>query len=191
MAAGYCHHRRSLQLMQTDAPGNWTLKWPTHAAWLDSLLKVYPDARFVVTHRDPVKPIGSTCSAIRHVLPFNNDGFDPNYIGYETSTLIARMAERMMRVRDANPQVPFYDLHYKTWIADPIRAIRDIYEFLGEELTAPVEARMRQEIDEQNASRKIHGPHTYSLADYGLSREGLNPMFQEYVDRFGIAAEPD
>jgi hypothetical protein len=174
MEAGYRHHRRSLQLMQTDA-----------------LLKVYPDARFVVTHRDPVKPIGSVCSAVRHAQAFHNDGIDPNYIGYETSTLVARMAENMMRTRDANPQVPFHDLHFKTLVADPIRAIRGIYEFLGEELSGSVEARMCQEIDEQIASRKVHGPHVYGLADYGLSREGLKPMFRQYVDRFGIAEETE
>ncbi|MEJ7933925.1 sulfotransferase [Sphingobium sp. AN558] len=191
MEAAYRHHRRSLQLMQTNAPGNWTLKWPTHAAWTDALLKVYPDARFVVTHRDPVKPIGSTCSAVRHAQAFNNDGIDPNYIGYETSTLVARMAENMMRTRDANPHVPFHDLHYKALVADPIRAIRSIYDFLGEHLSPAVEARMQQEVDEQNASRKVHGPHVYNLCDYGLSRVGMNTMFREYVDRFGIAREAD
>jgi hypothetical protein len=50
---------------------------------------------------------------------------------------------------------------------------------------------MCQEIDEQIASRKVHGPHVYGLADYGLSREGLKPMFRQYVDRFGIAEETE
>jgi hypothetical protein len=191
MEAAYRHHRRSLQLMQSAAPGRWTLKWPIHAAWTEALLRVYPDARFVVTHRDPIKPVASVCSAVRHALSSGNDGFDSNYIGYETSTLIGECAKGMMRARDAHPEVPFHDLHYKAFVADPIRAIHGIYEFLGEELSAPVERRMCEELETHNAVRKIHGPHTYSLSDYGLSREELRPMFKEYVDRFSISPELD
>ena len=54
--------RRFLQLLQADAPGTWNLKMPSHALWLETLVKTYPDARLVWTHRDPFTATGSLCS---------------------------------------------------------------------------------------------------------------------------------
>src|SRR5262245_21776391 len=50
----YAYERRTLQLLQWGAPSNpWRLKCPSHLLWLDHLDGAFPDARFVMTHRDP------------------------------------------------------------------------------------------------------------------------------------------
>ena len=40
------------------------LKAPSHMAVLDVLLQEYPDARVIMTHRDPLKSMGSTASIL-------------------------------------------------------------------------------------------------------------------------------
>ena len=54
MTSAYEYHKRFLQLLQADAPGTWNLKMPSHGLWLQTLLKVYPDARLIWTrvHRE-------------------------------------------------------------------------------------------------------------------------------------------
>jgi hypothetical protein len=61
-AQGYRFHRRLLRLLQWRAPGRWMLKGPAHLATLPALFAEYPDARVVVTHRDPLKVIPSLVS---------------------------------------------------------------------------------------------------------------------------------
>src|SRR4030095_13131930 len=54
MTSTYTYHKRFLQLLQADAPGIWNLKMPSHGLWIPTLLEIYPDARLVWTHRDPL-----------------------------------------------------------------------------------------------------------------------------------------
>src|SRR5690606_11881083 len=65
MTPTYEYHRRVLQVLQSELPGPWTLKMPSHALHIRWLLKVYPDARLIWTHRDPLKALGSLCSLVR------------------------------------------------------------------------------------------------------------------------------
>ena len=76
------YHKRLLQLLQSAAPGRWTLKNPWHPLFLDALTTVYPDAQLVMTHRDPVEVVGSACSLIRHVRPMFSDHVDLERIAW-------------------------------------------------------------------------------------------------------------
>ena len=50
----YRWHEKVLQLLQSGGVrGRWQLKSPQHALALEALVAQYPDARFIVTHRDP------------------------------------------------------------------------------------------------------------------------------------------
>ena len=58
----YEHHKLVYTLLQSRHPGRWVLKTPHHALAVDAIAAVYPDARFVWTHRDPATCIASTAS---------------------------------------------------------------------------------------------------------------------------------
>ena len=63
MVPAYRMHKRMLQLLQgAAAPTPWALKSPVHATRLAALFAVYPDARVIYTHRDPVKTVPSVAS---------------------------------------------------------------------------------------------------------------------------------
>src|SRR5208282_384506 len=60
----YRRHRRNLQLIGLPEAGRrWVLKNPSHLFALDALLRVYPDALVIQTHRDPgtARPSSMTC----------------------------------------------------------------------------------------------------------------------------------
>ncbi len=63
-ASAYEYHKQFLQVLQSEAPGTWNLKLPSHALNVPTLLETYPDARLVWTHRDPLTAVGSLCSLI-------------------------------------------------------------------------------------------------------------------------------
>lgn len=192
MDAAYRHQKRAMQVMQSEAPGKWTLKLPNHAMAIDSILRIFPDARIVVTHRDPVKSTGSSCdSEYFFVAQGNNDTLDRTAIGRQTARLLSTEMRRIMNLRDRRPDLEpqFYDFHFRRFVADPITEVRCIYAFLGDDLTPEVESRMRGELATAEAIRKEVGQHHYDLADYGLSRESLMPLFADYVARYGIEPE--
>ena len=53
----YEFHKRFVQVLQAGQPTQWIFKSPMHLSRLPALLAVYPDARILRTHRDPVKTI--------------------------------------------------------------------------------------------------------------------------------------
>ncbi len=80
------YHKRMLQVLQANAPGQWTLKNPWHPLYLDALTTVFPDAQLVMTHRDPADVVGSVCSLIKDVRPIYSDDVDLKGIGETSST---------------------------------------------------------------------------------------------------------
>ncbi|MBK7251109.1 MAG: sulfotransferase [Gammaproteobacteria bacterium] len=60
LLTGYRYHRRVLKLLQWHCPPRrWSLRTPEHLFAMDVIDEVYPDAQFVMTHRDPVKALPS------------------------------------------------------------------------------------------------------------------------------------
>ena len=63
MTASYQWHHQFLQHLQVDyMERRWVLKTPPHLAYLNALIKQYPDAAIVQTHRAPMEVLGSISS---------------------------------------------------------------------------------------------------------------------------------
>lgn len=189
MTSAYEYHRKFLQLLQADAPGTWNLKMPSHALFLDTLLAIYPDARLVWTHRDPFTATGSFAS----LLSLAHMGFtgkvDPEYMGRNYSWQAAEHATRIMDWQDRNPDQAhrIIDVHYGDLMREPLAAMKKLYAAFGDEFTAEAEAGMQAWIDD-NPQDKF-GRHEYKLAQFGLSKEKLEPIFERYLSRHNVERE--
>ena len=65
LAPAYRFHRAMLQHLQSRyRRERWVLKAPSHLPALATLFAVYPDARVVLTHRDPLKILPSVASIL-------------------------------------------------------------------------------------------------------------------------------
>lgn len=180
----YEAHKRTLQHLQHRYPGQWVLKYPKHSFTLDALLAVYPDARFIWTHRDPLSVIPSDISLIetlRKVTP----GYDSKLLGRAWAVFEEIGMRRGMDMRDnlvASENV--FDIHYKDVMKDPVTAIARAYRHFGLELSERSGQRIRSFLA-ANAKDK-HGAHDYSAEQFGLSDAFLRTLFKDYTDRFGI-----
>ncbi len=187
MTSAYQYHKRFLQLLQADAPGIWNLKMPSHALWLETLLKVYPDARLVWTHRDPFTAMGSFCS----IISLGHMGFtgtvDKEWIAENCSYQAFEHANRIMDARDRLGEERIIDVHYAEMVTDPIGAMRKLYRALGDEFTPQAEAAMQQWLDDNPQSK--FGKHEYNLEQYGLSVDKLQDGFERYLSRYEVARE--
>ena len=134
----YRFHRRFLQHLQHQAPGGrWVVKCPDHLFALDAIRAVYPDARLVFVHRDPVKVLLSVAK-LTEVLrrPFTRR-LDPREIGRQESARWLEGTQRMMAVGDdAGLPEPVHHVHHAALVADPVGTVAALYRHFGLALRA-------------------------------------------------------
>ena len=185
----YEFHRRFLQHLQWRTPGKrWVLKAPSHLVALDALLKVYPDAGIILTHRDPLKVLPS-CASFTEVLRRGfSDQVDKVSMAQEVRQRWEEGAGLAVKYRQrADLQKQFFDVRYTDLVREPLAMVRLIYEHFDLELT-PAAASAMQEFLLANPKNK-GGVHRYSLEEFHLARDAERRRFQFYVDYFGLEAE--
>ena len=182
----YRFHRRFLQHLDAQLPGRrWILKSPDHLFALDDIRKIYPDARLVFVHRDPVRVLASVAK-LTEVLrrPFARS-VDRVEIGRQVSASWMDGARRMSGLASNGDSA--LHLHYRQIISHPIDAVRAVYRHCGLVLTEEAERRMRSWL---GARVNVGRPwRDYQLADFGLDPHLLRERFAGYTDTFGIEIE--
>ena len=182
----YRFHRRFLQHLDAQLPGRrWILKSPDHVFALDDLRRIYPDARLVFIHRDPVRVLASV-ARLTEVLrrPFARS-IDRVEIGREVSTSWMDGAERMSDLSSSGGSV--LHLSYRHIVSSPLDAVRAVYRHCDLVLSAETEERMRRWL--LTAANVRRPPRDYKLAEFGLDAHLLRERFRPYTDRFGIETE--
>ncbi len=85
------------KLLQWRCPPNrWYLKTPCHTYDIEPLLKVFPDANFVWTHREPQRAISSVCSLIYQFRRAFVNNPNPVYLGHEHRAYWLKALRRTM-----------------------------------------------------------------------------------------------
>jgi Sulfotransferase family len=189
MSSTYEYQKRYLQVLQSTAPGTWSLKMPSHSVHIEALLEVFPDARLIWAHRDPFKATGSLSNMwkLPKGLVLNPDAIDLKAMGRNAMEQMQYHVERPLRARDRIGDDRFFHMYYHEMMRDPLNVMRRIYDWAGDPLTADVEAGMQQWLAEH--PQGLMGVNSYNLEQYGLTVEELAPMFAEYLDAFEIELE--
>lgn len=184
MEPAYRYYRTQLQLLSYRTPGRpLILKWPGHLLNLDALLKVFPDACVVQTHRSLLSVAPSSCSYSATLMRLSSDRVSAQEIGQRWLSDSADIVERSLAARARLGEERFYDVRYAELVADPLAAVRGIAARFGLSGGDAVEEAVRSHT--QN-----HGPgrHRYSLDQFGLRRELIEERFRAYHERFGLAS---
>ncbi len=136
-------HKRMLQALQHHAGGRWTLKNPWHPLFLNELTQVYPDARLVMTHRDPAEVVGSCCSLIKYVRAIYSDDVDLKGIGESFIDTFETMIARAGAFKAKHGAGAIHDVQYADTMRDPLGVVRGIYERFDIDFTPQIEAAMQ------------------------------------------------
>lgn len=185
MEPTYRYERRVLKLLQWRTPEKvWRLKSPTHTMFLDAYERVFPDARFVQTHRDIAKVLPSVCDLYLTMLQVGSPAVDPGYVGELNVEQWGIALDRVLAFRrDPARDAKFFDIGFNTFQADPVAEIRRLYGWLGDELDDASVTRMLAWRDANPKDK--HGRHEYDGATFGLADELFATRFGAYRDRFG------
>jgi hypothetical protein len=191
MTSSYRFHRLFLQHMQSGHRAErWVLKSPGHLGPFEALFAVYPDARIIQTHRDPIRIVPSVASLEYSMRQIATDDLDPHEQGRQALTLWSKMLEQAMQYRAGHPEreSQFIDLHMREIVSDPIDCIGRAYDRFGFELSDEAKHRMREYI--ATHPKDEHGEHRYSLEAFGLREDEIRAAFKGYCEHFDVAPEP-
>ena len=185
----YAYHRRVLKILQFRFKRKrWMLKAPSHMAVLDVLLQEYPDARVIMTHRDPLKSMGSTASILSALSWMRSENADIEMIkmGFGGEGMAGRL-DAAIAARDAASEKQFFDARYQDMLSDPFGTIAKAYEHFGIEYSAEAEKAMRDYLASKPQGK--HGTHSYSFGDLGMDVATERERFAAYQKRFGVPSE--
>ena len=189
MSSAYAYERMVLQVLQSRAPGTWSLKMPSHAVHIETLLATYPDVRIVWAHRDPFK---STASFLRlNYLSRAATGANID-VGVTVANVLRQLKEHVDRPLATRRRIGdgrFFDLHYADLVRDPVAVMQSLYDWAGDDLSASTEQAMLAWLDAHPQDR--HGVAPYSLEGSGVTRTDLEPIFDEYLSVFDVELEGD
>jgi len=191
MAHAYRWHRRFLQALQSRHPAaRWVLKSPGHLWCLGDLLAEYPRALLVQTHRDPLKIIASLGSLSATLRRLASDETSIAEAASEFADYLVDGLDRSVAARENGTfsSDRIVDVQFSAFMADPLAAVRTIYDRLGLELTADAEARMRAFLAAH--PQEEHGRHRYRFADTGLDPGEWRERTRRYQEYFDVPSEP-
>ena len=186
----YRFHKRFLQYLQYQDgfDRRWVLKCPDHLFALEAIRVVYPDARLVFVHRDPIKVLLSQ-ARLTEVLrkPFTRK-LDPRSLGPMESRRWLDGAKRMIRAGDdAGFSESVCHVHHLDLISDPVSTVEAVYRHFGMHLSDNVAAAMAAYAAAK--PKGGYGVHTYSFEDHGLTEADERAKFLPYMVRFGVSPE--
>ena len=176
--------KKFIQYLQWQNPGRenkrWVLKSPHHLGFIDKMISVFPDAKIIQTHRDPIKTVPSFCSMCANLFEPLTTNFDKVFIGKHWSSKLTRALNHCMNISEKHPD-NFLDLEFLNMIKDPIDEMKKIYEFIGESFGEKTEVAMEAWREE---NKHEMGAHKYSLEEYDLTESQINDNFAKYQQKY-------
>ena len=181
---GYLEHRQFLQHLAHQIPQpnhRWLLKAPGHLFSLAALLKCYPDAQFIQTHRDPTEVVSSIASLSLKLRRAFCTQVDPHEIGREWAEAWAVGLQRTLDIRRENRSLDkaIVDLGFEDLMQHPIDCIKTIYRKLDRPLSAKILSRMQDYLATHPRNR--FGVHAHALEDFGLDPRREHHRFEDYI----------
>lgn len=190
MRDGYAYLKRMIQFLQWQKKEaghpaeRWVLKAPFHVGRIPQLIETFPDAMIVQTHRDPIETTPSIASLYTSTWRSTSDPVDPLLVGEQCLDLWSWGINKCLKDRDSGFEDRFIDVLYEDTRKDAMASIEFIYDRLERPLTdAAREAMARWGDDNRRDKRAVH---SYTLEEFGYTREMIAEAFSDYRERFII-----
>lgn len=185
----YAYLKKGLQVLTfLKGPNRWVIKCPQHMEQLPALYKTFPDATFVLTHRDPVGSIRSQLTMYTYAARMLRKRIDIEEPKGYWIDRYERLLRACVRDRDVLPPEQTIDVYFHDWIRHPDPILREIYRKADIELTDAALAELHDYLAEHGEQKK--GKIVYDLErDFAITAEEIRANFAFYFDRFPVEVE--
>ena len=189
----YDWHRRMLQTLQhvtVRAHHPLGPQGALHLSALPLVFATYPDAKVVITHRDPLRVVGSLADMMATLHWMHSNHADHAILVEFLCMGLEMQMDGVTAQRDAGalPQDQISDVLYHDLIGDPLATVERLYA--GWDL--PISEAFRHNLTTYLQARHAHrtSGHDYSFADTGLDLPTHRANWSlPIMERFGVTAE--
>jgi hypothetical protein len=183
-------HKRILKILQFQSGQRkrWVLKYGGHMPYIPKLLTIYPDAKIVHTHRDPLAVVQSFVSLMASTRLARSDVFDAVFASEMLNGGMSKIIEKIIAERQSGviPAAQIADIHFKNLMADTIGEIQRAYEALNMPFTTETKAGIESYM--ASRPRTKHGKHDYAYADV-VDLDNERKRYANYVKHYHIEEE--
>lgn len=187
-AQAYKEHKLQLQILQWRySRDRWLLKSPGHMFGIENLMKTYPDALIIQTHRDPARVLPSIASLAASMRGMAISRIDEMRVGDQ---ILEQMEVGIANLENYLPKIPedqYISIQYRDIVSDPMQVVKTIYERFNLDLSREAETAFAEEITRSPKNKK--GKHHYTMEQFGYTRELLDEKFHDYVGANNIPTE--
>jgi hypothetical protein len=178
-------YKRLLQIQAYNMPTeNFVLKCPSHLFNLKPIMKIFPDACIVWTHRNPIKSIASTSSLMSLARKF--------FFGYVNQKQVGEMVENRfytvlvdaMKFREKTNNNQFYDINFETLIKAIPQSVKNIRNHFELPHNKKHDKAVQDFLNEPRKDKP--GKHRYSPQQFGLDTDEVINKFSKYIEKFNI-----
>jgi len=184
-------HRRVLKFLQWKyKKKHWLLKNPLWIETIPQVLAVYPDAKIVLTHRDPIVAADSPANAMGTLFWWRTD--DPWGGGLTDESAVpgqrSRTQDRLVEWMENGTLRPGFvaNVRYQDFIRDPEETLRALYRDLGLVLEESALTLMGASLDGRAKGKlgkfKYQSPDSAALASE-------RKIFERYQSYFNVPNE--
>jgi len=184
----YAYLKKVLQALQWLRGGDrWVLKSPQHIEQLPALYDTFPDATFVLTHRDPVAVNVSLTMMLVYSARLVHDAVDVDWVAPYWAKRLEQMLSSYVRDRDVLPAEQAIDVRFDEFMADDIATVERVYDRAAQPFTDTARAAMGGFMAEHPRGR--HGGVHYDPTELGIDRAERRDALAFYTMRFGVTVE--
>jgi hypothetical protein len=187
----YSYYKRMLKLLQWRNPRrHWLLKAPSHLGNLPVLFRTFPDARVVITHRDPIVAQASVTNLLgtlywmRSSQPFDASAFE-NLMTPEAGAARLNGVVELLETTTV-PTEQIHNFLYAQLVDKQLDALQALYRDMG--LTLDSDALKAMQDYLQKKPQGKFGKHRYSIGEQEENAR-KRQLFQRYQQYFQVPDE--
>ncbi len=184
----YEYLRTILKVLQWLRGGTrWVLKSPQHLEQFGPLRATFPDATFVVTHRDPAAVTVSMATMIAYTARMHTDHVDPLAVGRYWSERGEDLFRACADDRHLLPDAQTIDVRFDEFMADDVAMVQRIYDVAGQPFTPAARLGITTFMDTHQRGR--HGTVVYQPEVLGIDIAERRRALSFYGQAFAVEPE--
>ena len=178
-------YKRLLQIQAYNMPNKkLVLKCPSHISHLKPILKIFPDACIVWTHRNPINSIASTSSIVSLARKFFIGHVDQKQVGEMVENRFHSIVMDVIKLRNKTNNDRFYDMNFETLVENIPQGVKNIRNHFELSHNKTHEKAVQDFLNEPRKDKP--GKHRYSPEQFGLDKDEVIDKFSKYIEKFNI-----
>ena len=189
--------RKLVQILLWKCPpssgGHLLLKCVLTTAKIQMFAEEFPEANFVLVHRDPFRILTSMAAVGEAIYqpfideqpgPLHEDGLHDRFVLKWLKLAFRALVE----FKEAESE-KVADVRYSDLMNDAVSATRFAYDYFGIDVSKNLEQRIGSFLKQQRGGKRMAPPKKYANFGYDAEAVWADPTVAEYCELFGVKQE--